>query len=61
MQREITVKEFENTVNVIENIPEPIILKRENKEDLVIMSLEQFKNIITNDKKEISENVNKAI
>ena len=43
MQKEITVKEFENTVNSIDNIEEAIILKRENKQDLIVISLEQYK------------------
>lgn len=42
MQREITVREFETTVNEIDNIEEPIIVKRENKKDLVVISLEQY-------------------
>lgn len=42
MQREITVREFENTVSTIDDIQEPIIVKRDNKKDLVIISLEQY-------------------
>ncbi len=42
MQREITVREFETTVNEVDNIEEPIIVKRENKKDLVVISLEQY-------------------
>lgn len=42
MQREITIREFEDTVNVNENIEEPIIVKRNNKQDLVVISLEQY-------------------
>lgn len=42
MQREITVREFETTVNEVDNIEEPIIIKRENKKDLVVISLEQY-------------------
>ena len=42
MQREITVRELENTVNMLDEIKEPIIIKRENKEDLVVISLEQY-------------------
>lgn len=42
MQREITVKEFETIVNEVDNIEEPIIVKRENKKDLVVISLEQY-------------------
>lgn len=43
MQKEITIQEFENTVNSVENIDEPIIIKRKNKQDLVVISLEQYK------------------
>lgn len=39
MQREITVKELEN----IDEIEEPIIVKRDNKKDLVVLSLEEYK------------------
>lgn len=42
MQKEITVREFEATVNEVDNIEEPIIVKRENKKDLVVISLEQY-------------------
>lgn len=42
VQREITVKEFENTVSSIDDIKEPIIVKRDNKKDLVIISLEEY-------------------
>ena len=31
MQREITVREFEDTVTKIDDIQEPIIVKRDNK------------------------------
>lgn len=39
MQREITVKELEN----IDEIEEPIIVKRDNKKDLVVLSLEEYR------------------
>ncbi len=42
MQREINVREFENTVNSVDDIEEPIIVKRDNKKDLVVISLEQY-------------------
>ena len=45
-QREITVNEFEDTVNAIDTIEEPIIIKRNNKEDLIVISLEQYKKTI---------------
>lgn len=41
MQREITIKELENAVNEYDDI-EPIIIKRENKKDLIVISLEQY-------------------
>ena len=41
MQREITVKEFENAVSIDDDI-EPMIVKRENKKDLLVISLEQY-------------------
>ena len=41
MQKEITIKEFENAVNETDDI-EPMIIKRENKKDLLVISLEQY-------------------
>ena len=41
MQREITVREFENIVSSTDDI-EPMIVKRENKKDLLVISLEQY-------------------
>ncbi len=43
MQREITVNEFANEVNSLDEINEPIIVKRNNKQDLVVISLEEYK------------------
>ncbi|MBR2786624.1 MAG: hypothetical protein IKD76_03925 [Clostridia bacterium] len=43
MQREITVNEFANEVNSLDEINEPIIVKRNNKQDLVVISLEQYR------------------
>ncbi len=43
MQREITVEEIETTINSYTNIEEPIIVKRENKDDLIIISMEEYK------------------
>jgi len=43
MQREITVNEIESTINKYTDIDEPIIVKRENKSDLVIISMEEYK------------------
>lgn len=42
MQREITVSEFENTISAVDDIEEPIIVKRDNKKDLVVISLEKY-------------------
>lgn len=41
MQREITVRELENAVSVTDDI-ESMIVKRENKKDLLVISLEQY-------------------
>ena len=41
MQREITVREFENVVSNTDDI-EHMIVKRENKKDLLVISLEQY-------------------
>lgn len=43
MGREISVEEVIETINEYTNIEEPIIIKRENKEDLVIISMEEYK------------------
>lgn len=55
MQREITVREFENTVSSVDDIEEPIIVKRENKKDLVVISLEQYQKEMFLNKLEKSE------
>ncbi len=59
MQREITVNELENTVNSIDEIEEPIIVKRDNKKDLVVISLDEYRKKIflneVSDKLEESE------
>ena len=41
MQRKITVREFEDAVSATDDI-EPMIVKRENKKDLLVISLEQY-------------------
>ncbi len=41
VQREITIREFENVVSNTDDI-EPMIIKRENKKDLLVISLEQY-------------------
>ena len=58
MQREITVKELEDTVNNIDEIDEPIIIKRANKKDLVVLSLEEYKKKIFFN--ELSENLEES-
>lgn len=55
MQREITVREFENTVSSVDDIEEPIIVKRENKKDLVVISLEKYQEEIFLNKLEKSK------
>ena len=43
MQKVISVEEMEKTVNEYTNIEEPIIVKRKNNNDLVILSMEEYK------------------
>jgi len=43
MRREITVKDLEDTLANYEDIEEPIIVKRENKSDVVILSMKEYK------------------
>ena len=43
MKKVISINEFEKTVNSIDDIEEPIIIKRQNKEDLVVISLAEYK------------------
>jgi PHD/YefM family antitoxin component YafN of YafNO toxin-antitoxin module len=59
MQREINVKEFEDAVNAVDDI-EPMIVKRKNKKDLLVISLEQYQkdmfiNKLEKSKKEYKE------
>ena len=59
MQREVTVREFENLVNIVDDI-EPMIVKRDNKKDLLVISLEQYQkevflNILEKSKNEYKE------
>lgn len=59
MQREISVREFENVVSNTDDI-EPMIVKRENKKDLLVISLEQYQkemflNKLEKSKKEYKE------
>lgn len=41
MQKEISVRELEDVVNNIDDI-EPMIVKRKNKKDLLVISLDQY-------------------
>ena len=43
MQKEITVKEIVDTLKQYTNIEEPIIVKRDNKDDVVILSMEEYR------------------
>ena len=43
MAKVIHVDEMEKTVNKCTNIEEPIIVKRKNNNDLVILSIEEYK------------------
>ena len=42
MQKVITVEEMEKIANEYTNIEEPIIVKRANKNDLVISSMDEY-------------------
>lgn len=46
MQREMTITELESTINTVDDIEKLIIIKRENKKDLVIISLEQYQKVM---------------
>ena len=46
MQRKLSVKELEATLDVIDEIKTPIIVKRKNKSDVVIISFEEYKDKI---------------
>ena len=48
--REIAIRDFENTFNDVEKVNEPIIVKRANKEDLVVISLEEYQKVVFNNK-----------
>lgn len=54
MQREITVKEFEKIADEI-NDAESIIVKRKNKKDLIVVSLEQYQKDVFYNKLEKSK------
>ena len=55
MQKEISVREVEKTLN--EDINDTIFVKRENKEDVVIMSMEEYKKMA---EKNLMEKLKKA-
>ena len=44
MQRVITIEEVEKTLNE-ENIDEMILVKRQNKTDVIIMNLEEYRKL----------------
>ena len=43
MQKETTINEFANIANRIDDIKEPIIIKRNNKKDLIVITMEEYK------------------
>lgn len=43
MERVITVTEVENTLIECDDIDEPIVVKRNNKSDVVILSMKEYK------------------
>lgn len=53
MQREVTVKELED----IDDINEPLIVRRQNKQDLIVISLEEYRKIYQSD---LLEKIKKA-
>ena len=55
LKKEITVREFENIVSNIDDIEEPIIVKRENKKDLIVISLEEYQKAVFLNKLEKSK------
>lgn len=55
MQREISVRDVEETLNG--DIVDTIVVKRENKEDVIIMNLDEYKRIM---EKDLVEKLKKA-
>lgn len=53
--KEIAIRDFETTINDIDDIKEPIVVKRDNKKDLVVISLEEYQKIIFQNKLEKSK------
>lgn len=44
--KEITIRDFETTMSKLDDVKEPIVVKRDNKKDLVVISLEEYQKII---------------
>ena len=42
MQKEITVREVESTLNKYKIIQDPIIVKRNNKKDVIIIDIDEY-------------------
>jgi len=42
MQKEITIQEVENTLNEYEDFENPVIVKRGNKKDVIIISIDEY-------------------
>lgn len=59
-KREITVKEVEDALNEYEDIEEPIVVKRKNKSDVVIISLEEYKKTILDNEDYIEKALDEA-
>ena len=53
--KEIAIRDFETTMNDIDDVKEPIVVKRDNKKDLVVISLEEYQKIIFQNKLEKSK------
>ena len=43
MKKECTLRELESVLSECEDIDEPIVIKRENKSDIVVLSLKEYK------------------
>ena len=48
MQKEITINELQTNIEEIGDIKEPIIVRRKNKKDFVIVDLEEYQNLVNN-------------
>ena len=55
---QINTQEVEKTLNEFETIEEPIIVKRKNKEDVIILSMQEYKEKIL--QKDIIEKLKKS-